>query len=51
MLRTLYRTVDGERQVIHGHLTKYEIAAHKREGWREEKPQVNRHGIPVGRAV
>ncbi|WP_336822968.1 hypothetical protein [Sporosarcina sp. USHLN248] len=51
MLRTLYRTVDGERRIIHGHLSKYEVAALKQEGWRVDKPQVNRHGIPIGRVV
>ncbi|MGG0669846.1 hypothetical protein [Sporosarcina koreensis] len=51
MIRTLYRTIDRKRQVIHGHLNKYEVAALRKEGWREDKPQVNRHGIPIGRAV
>ncbi|WP_160327699.1 hypothetical protein [Sporosarcina koreensis] len=51
MLRTLYRTIDGERRVIHGHLSKYEVAALRKEGWREDRPQTNRHGIPIGRAV
>lgn len=51
MLKTLFRMVDGERRVIHGHLSKYEVAALRLEGWREDKPQVNKNGIPVGRAV
>lgn len=51
MLKTLFRMVDGERRVIHGHLSKFEVAALKNEGWREDKPQTNKNGIPVGRAV
>lgn len=47
MLRTLYRTIDGERRIIHGHLTKHEVAALRREGWREQQPQINKNGIPV----
>jgi len=47
MLKTLYRQVDGKRLVICGHLTRQEVAAYKSEGWRERKPNVNKHGIPV----
>lgn len=49
MLRTLYRMEDGKRLVIYGHFSKYEIAALKQEGWRMDKPNVNKNGIPVER--
>lgn len=51
MLRKLYRQVDGKRLVIYGHLTRQEVAELKREGWRSDVPQVNKNGIPVGRAA
>lgn len=47
MIKTLYKTIDGDRRVIHGHLTKYEVAALRKEGWREQQPQTNKNGIPV----
>lgn len=47
MLTTLYRMEDGQRRVIHGHLSKYEVAAMRGEGWREDNPQVNKNGFSV----
>ena len=33
--------------VVSGHLNKQEIGRLKAEGWRIEKPNVNKTGIPV----
>lgn len=51
MLTKLYRRVDGKNLVVYGHFNKQEIIELKQEGWRLDEPQVNKNGIPVGRAV
>lgn len=51
MIRKLYQRVDGKNLVIYGHFNRQEVAELKREGWRLDEPEVNKNGIPVGRAV
>lgn len=53
MLTTMSKRIDGQLLVIHGHMLAREVYELKQDGWRLEwrdKP-VNRHGIPIGRAV
>lgn len=33
--------------IVSGHLNKHENASLRSEGWRLEKPNVNKNGIPV----
>lgn len=47
----MYKRVDRRTLVVVGHLSKAEIAEYKRQGYRLDAPQVNKNGIPVGRAV
>lgn len=44
---TLYKMQDGDVLVIVGHFSRYELQELKREGYREYRPNTNKHGIPV----
>lgn len=42
-------TLSKKDLVVCGHMNKQEIASLKGEGWRIEKPNINKHGIPVSK--
>lgn len=47
LITTLFKTIDRRNFIICGHLSKQEIASLRDEGWRKEKPSVNKNGIPL----
>lgn len=46
MITTLFK----KDLVVCGHMNKQEIASLKDEGWRIDKPNTNKHGIPVSKS-
>ncbi len=47
MIRTLYKTQEGQLLIATGHFTKEEIKSLMRAGYRFREPNVNKHGIRV----
>lgn len=51
MLIEMYKRVDGKRLVVVGHLSKAEIRAYKKDGYRMYIPNINKNGIRVDKRV
>lgn len=46
-IKTLYKRRDGETLIVTGDLSKQEIKALMKVGYRFDEPQINKHGIRV----
>lgn len=46
-MKRLYKMRDGQTLIVFGHLSKREVAELKKEGYRPDRPNTTRNGIPI----